>query len=93
MKHHLQDLGIALSLTVWYFAAVYFAASALLPSLAIHIAFWSVVPPLLIYLLMVLTESDKPGVPLFFLFGLPFVCVFAGVLWWGMRILGFWEVP
>ncbi len=93
MKRHLQDLGIGLFLTIWYFAAVYFAVEALLPALAVHVAFWSVVLALMIYLGMVLTESDKPGMPLFLLFTLPLICVFVGILWWGMRLLGFWQVP
>ena len=93
MKRHLQDLGIALSLTVWYFVAVYFSVAGLLPNLAIHAAVWAVGFALLVYLMMVLAESDKPGLPLFLLFALPFVCVFAGVIWWGMRLLGFWTVP
>ena len=93
MKHHLQDLGLALFLAFWYFVAVYFAVAALLPSLAIHVAFWSVVLALLIYLVMVLTEMDKTGPPLVVLFALPVLCVLAGVLWWVMRLLGFWEVP
>lgn len=93
MRRHLQDLGLALFLTVWYFVAVYFAVAALLPALALHVAFWSVALALLIYLVMVLTERDTSGPAVVLLFALPLLCIFVGVIWWGMRLLGFWEVP
>ena len=92
MRHHLEDLAIALYLTGSYFGTVYFAVSALVPSLAIHVASLAVAVALGLYLLLIIAKADKPSLPFALLLMMPFVCLFLGVIWWAMRALGFWEI-
>jgi len=92
MRRNLEDLGIALYLTGSYFGAVYFAVAALLPSLAIHAAALAVAVALALYLLLIIAKADKPSLPFALLLMMPFICLFIGVIWWAMRLLGFWEI-
>lgn len=89
MQKHLKNIGSILFMASFYFAAAYFATAAMLPSLAIHIAFAVMVLAILAYLVLVFTDRAEPGMALTLLMLLPTSCVAAGIIWWIMRLFGF----
>jgi Na+/melibiose symporter-like transporter len=91
MKESLKDLGLLALLATLYFTATYFAVAALAPTLATDAAFLAGGMAMVIYLVLFFTRMDRPGLPLALAILLPVICVAAGVIWWVMRLLGFWE--
>ncbi len=87
----MRDVRVIALVGVLYFGSVYFAAEALVPSYALEIALVSFIFGLSAYQYLIITIGDEPSLPFAMLLMLPFLCVFAGILWWLMRLLGFWE--
>lgn len=89
---NLNQASLIILLAVFYFAGVYFAVSALVPALAFQAALVAVIGTMIAYRILGLTGSDKPGAPLAILILTPVICVAAGIVWWVIRLLGFWEI-
>jgi hypothetical protein len=89
---NLNQASLIILLAVFYFAGVYFAVSALVPALAFQTALVAVIGAMVTYRILGITGSDRPGAPLAILILTPIVCVAAGLVWWVMRLLGFWEI-
>jgi hypothetical protein len=79
-------------LALFYFASVYFAVAALIPALALQVALVAVIVAMIGYRILGMTGNDKPGLPLALLILAPVSCIAAGVIWWVIRLLGFWEI-
>lgn len=92
MKKHLQVLITIVGIAAAYFGAVYFAAAALLPELALTAALLAMILSLLAYRLLGITGDDEEGLPYGLLFLMPFVCIMAGMIWWIIRWLGLWQI-
>jgi hypothetical protein len=68
------------------------SVAALLPELALPAGLVAVIFALLVYRFLEITAGNEEGLPFGLLLLLPFVCITAGVIWWIMRLLGFWEI-
>jgi hypothetical protein len=79
-----------LLLAIFYFVSVFFAVSALQLSVALSCAWFAVLLAMLAYLLLDATQTEKAGLLFALLLVLPFNCLFAGMIWWAMRGLGWW---
>lgn len=87
----MRKLRVVAAIVILYFGIPYFAASALLPDFALHIALVALIIGLAAYQYLVNTQGEQPSrAYAVLLFGIPFACVFAGVIWWLVRLLGFW---
>jgi hypothetical protein len=89
---YLQELSLIALLALFYFPSVYFAVAALVPALALQAALVAVIVAMVGYRLLAMTGNDKPGLPLALLILLPTSCLAAGIIWWIIRSLGFWEI-
>jgi len=92
VRQFLEDLTIIISLAAGYFVTVYFAVSALVPSLAYPAALVAVIIVLSIYRFLELTQSHRAGAPLGLLLFFPVICGMVGAIWWAMRWVGVWEI-
>ncbi|MCK6627619.1 MAG: hypothetical protein L6R45_20865 [Anaerolineae bacterium] len=84
--------GLITLLAGFYFASVYFAVAALVPELALQAALVAVIGVMVVFRILGITGSNKPGAPMAILIFAPVICIAAGILWWLMRLLGFWEI-
>lgn len=84
--HHTRALLIA----GFYFISVFFAVTALEPTLAVPFAWFAVLLAMLVYLLVDTIGMEKAGLLLAMLIALPFSCLVAGLVWWLMRWTGLW---
>lgn len=91
-RQHLKEFGDVLYITLAYFISVYFAVSALWPSLAIHFAFAAAALALLGYLFLVIINQTEEGSLLGLCALSPFTILLIGVLWWLLRFAGLWKV-
>jgi hypothetical protein len=89
---NLNQASLIILLALFYFAGVYFAVSALAPALAFQAALIAVIGAMVAYRILGITGSDRPGAPLAVLILTPIICVAAGIVWWIMRLLGYWEI-
>jgi hypothetical protein len=89
---YLQEFSLIALLALFYFVSVYFAVAALVPTVALQAALVAVIVAMVGYRLLVMTGNDKPGLPVALLILLPTSCIAAGVIWWIIRLLGFWEI-
>ena len=85
----MRDLRIVVLVIVLYFGSAYFAAAALIPAFALQIALIAWILGLSAYQYLSITQGDEPSLLFGLLLLLPFLCVFVGVIWWLMRLLGF----
>jgi hypothetical protein len=88
VKQPLKEISLLALLAVFYFASVYFAVAALAPPLALQVSFIAAVGAMIIYLLLVVTRRDEPGMPLALVILTPVICIAAGIAWWILRLLG-----
>lgn len=91
MGRQLRDFGLVALLAVLWFGSVYFAVAALFPRLALAAAFLATAVALSLYIVLVVVQMDDQGLPVALLFSSPVICVTAGVIWWGLRLLGLWK--
>ena len=86
-----RSLRVVAAIVILYFGSLYFAASALLPDFALQIALVGLIIGLAAYQYLLNTRGERPSLAYaVLLYGVPFACVFAGVIWWLLRLLGFW---
>ena len=89
----LKELGAIVFLVVFYFVAVFFAMAALIPAYyAEQIAFIAAIVAICLFLVLEVTRREEEGMPVALLFMFPFTCIKAGVIWWILRLIGFWEM-
>ncbi|NJO00073.1 MAG: hypothetical protein HC875_41150 [Anaerolineales bacterium] len=86
-----RDVIFPILLAIIYFTVVYFAVMALIPGLALQAGLLAIILAMSAYLFLRATGSDETGIPIGILIMLPFTCFVAGVIWWLMRWVGFWE--
>ena len=89
---YLEEFSLITLLTLFYFASVYFAVAALIPALALQVALVAVIVAMIGYRILGMTGNDKPGLPLALRILAPVSCIAAGVIWWVIRLLRFWEI-
>ncbi|MCQ3972360.1 MAG: hypothetical protein DPW09_02810 [Anaerolineae bacterium] len=90
MRFH-RDIIFPILLAIVYFSIVYFAVAALVPGIALQAGLLAIILAMSAYLFLRATGSDETGVLIGILITLPFTCFAAGVIWWIMRLLGFWR--
>ena len=64
MNQHLQDLLLILFIAAFHFGGAYFAASALLPSVALQVALIALILAMVGYSFLSLTGNDEGGLPM-----------------------------
>lgn len=89
---YLEEFSLIALLALFYFISVYFAVAALVPALAIQAALVAVIVAMVGHRILGMIGRDKPGLPLALLLLAPVSCIAAGIIWWIMRLLGFWEI-
>lgn len=88
----LKEISLLALLAAFYLGSVYFAVSALVPSLALQAAFIAAMGAIAVYLFLVLIRHDDPGILLALLILAPIICLTAGAAWWLLRLLGLWQI-
>lgn len=89
----MRKLRVVAAVVILYFGIPYFAALALLPDFALNIALVGLIIGLAAYQYLVNTQGEQPSrAYAVLLFGVPFACIFASMIWWVLRLLGFWEL-
>jgi hypothetical protein len=91
MKRILQNLALIAYITLAYFASVYFAVSALLPNVALEVGLIALILALIIFRLLDVS-IDSRGKLFALLITLPFTCFVVGLIWWVLRLMGFWKI-
>ncbi len=86
-----KDVIVPILLATFYFLAVYFAVAALIPAIALQAGLVAVIIAMLAYLFLRVTSSDEAGMPMGLLILSPVICLTAGVIWWVLRLIGFWR--
>ncbi len=86
-----KDVLFPILLATGYFVVVYFTTAALFPALALQAGLLAVILAMSAYLFLRATGNTETGIPVGLLIMLPFSCLVAGVIWWLLRLLGFWE--
>lgn len=89
---YLEEFSLIALLALFYFASIYFAVVALVPILALPVALVAVIVGMIGYRILDARGNNKADLLLAVLFLAPTSCIAAGVIWWIMRLLGFWEV-
>ena len=89
-RKHLAAIGEILYVAGAYFTTVWFAAAAVVPSLALQCAFGAAFLALGCYLVLVLTERADEGMLSGLLLTFPVIIAFLGVVWWTARLVGLW---
>lgn len=74
----------------FYFVSVYMAVLALEPTLAVPAGWFAVLLARLAYLGLDAIAKNEEGMLFGIFYLLPFSCLAAGLLWWILRLLGFW---
>lgn len=88
---YLRILFYVLALAATYFASAYFATAALLPGWAYPAGLIAMLLALIAYRLLGTIGKDESGPLMGLLIVLPGVCAAAGIVWWIVRLLGFWD--
>ncbi|NJN97313.1 MAG: hypothetical protein HC875_26135 [Anaerolineales bacterium] len=89
---YLEEFSLIALIALFYFASVYFAVAALVLILALPVALVAVIVGMIGYRILDARGNNKPDLLLAVLFLAPTSCIAAGVIWWIVRLLGFWEV-
>lgn len=91
MRKELNWLAFLMLLAAIYFTSIFFAVAALAPGYALRAAFIAAMLATVFYLFLFFLGLDEEGLPLGPLLLLPVVIITAGVLWWTLRLLEFWQ--
>ena len=88
----MRKLRIIATVAILYFGSFYFAASALLPDLALQITLVGLIIGMTGFQYLLNTRGDRPSLAYAVLiYAIPVACLFAGMIWWVLRLVGFWE--
>jgi hypothetical protein len=93
MNRHLQDVLLILFIAAFHFGGAYFAASALVPAVALQVALIALLLAMSGYLLLSLMGNDQGGLPMGLLITWPVTYFAMGLLWSLMRLVGLWPPP
>lgn len=88
----LRELVVPLLLAAGYFSVVSFATAAFFPALAWRVGFIAAFVAVAVYFVLVLIEREEEGMLAILLhLAIPALCLAAGVIWWVMKLTGFWD--
>ena len=90
MKPH-EEILLIVGLALLWFAAILFSMGALIPSWAFPASLLAVAIVTLTYKILDATDNLTVGLVVTLVF-IPLICIAAGIVWWGMRLLGFLEL-
>ena len=90
MKPH-EEILLIVGLALLWFAAILFSMGALIPSWAFAASLLAVAIVTLTYKILDATDNLTVGLVVTLVF-IPLICIAAGIVWWGMRLLGFLEL-
>jgi hypothetical protein len=87
VKPH-QEILLITSLAILWFAATLFSIYPLVPGLAFPSPLVAFVGVMIVYQILDVTDYLSVGA-IITIFLIPLICIAAGVVWWGIRLLGF----